>query len=227
MDEEQNATDVEFSLLQTLRSSDLSDIAKDAAEIGLDAVLKDGLLKDVPVVGWIVAAGKTASTVRDYFLIRKILKFLAGLSDVPKDERDSFIAKVEEDNKFGNRVAETLVMLLDRYDHINKASLMSKLFSSYGRGEIDYSDFLRLSTAVDRAFMPDLSDLLDYFADKGIDPKRAKRNVYASGLSDFYVLTEEQQQKAGLEYPQIYHFNPYAQKLAKCVLGPLFHGDRW
>ncbi len=46
MDEEQNATDVEFSLLQTLRSSDLSDIAKDAAEIGLDAVLKDGLLKD-------------------------------------------------------------------------------------------------------------------------------------------------------------------------------------
>jgi hypothetical protein len=192
-----------------------------------NTILNDGLLKDLPVVGWVVAAGKTASTVRDYFLIRKILRFLAGLSDVPKAERDSFVVKVEEDNKFGNRVAETLIMLLDRYDHINKAALMSKLFYSYGKGEIDYSDFLRLSTAVDRAFMPDLSDLLDYFADKGNDPKLAKRNVYMSGLSDFYVLTEDQQKRVGLEYPQIYHFNQYAQKLAKCVLGELFHGDRW
>jgi hypothetical protein len=53
------------SLIETLRLSELSQILKEITELGLDSALQDGLVKDLPVVNWIVGVGKTAIAIRD------------------------------------------------------------------------------------------------------------------------------------------------------------------
>jgi hypothetical protein len=223
MQDDQDKSELESSWIETLRSSELSDIVKDVAELGLDSILSDGVLKDMPIVGWVVAVGKTAQTIREKFLIQKILKFFRGLSDISLNERQKFIAKIEEDRKYGNRVSEAIIIFLDRYDHAEKASILSKLFCSYARGEMDYTNFTRLATAVERAFMADLQDLLDHYSGNKSSTRRVERNLYACGLADFYVLTKEQQERGGLEHPQTYGFNQYAQQIAKAVLGEKYH----
>jgi hypothetical protein len=121
-------------------------------------------------------------------------------------------------------------MLLDRYDHLDKAYLISKVFCAYGRQQIEFDDFLRISVSIERAFIKDINDLLEYFSGKEVkesDVKRAKRNLYTSDFSDFYVITDEEYKRVGLEHPQVYHFSQLAQKFAKIILGDEFHGDRW
>jgi len=218
------------SLIETLRLSELPEILEDIAELGLDNALQDGLAKDIPIVNWIVGLGKTVIAVRDYFLIKKILRFFQGLDEVTQKERAEFLGRIEDDEKYGQRVGETIVMLLDRYDHLDKAYLMSKLFCAYGRQQIDFNEFLRISSSIDRAFIRDLNDLLAYFADEEIqdaEVKRAKRNLYTSDFSDFYVITDEEFKRSDLEHPQVYHFNQRATKFAEIILGGKYHGDRW
>jgi hypothetical protein len=216
-------------LIQTIRSSELSGTLQDVAEIALDSVLDEGILKDIPIIGSIVSVGKTTIAVRDRLLVRKVLIFLEGLKDIPREQREEFSNKIWGDEKFERRVGETIMMMLDRYDHFDKPRLMSNLFAAYLREEIEYDEFLRLATAIDRAFMKDVNTLLEYFSGRDNDAavRRAKRNLYTSNLSDFYVLTEEEFRRSGLEHPQVYHFNQQATKFAEIILGNRFHSGRW
>jgi len=218
------------SLIETLRLSELPQILEEVGELGLDSALQDGLFRDIPIIKWIIGVGKTVTAVRDYFLVRKVWRFLRGLDKIAQEERKELLTRIENDEKHGRRIGETVVMYLDRYDHLDKACLLSKVFCAYGREQIDYDEFLRISSSVERAFIEDLNDLLAYLADEGIedtDVKRAKRNLYSSDLSDFYVITDEEFKGSGLEHPQVYHFNRRARKFAEIILGDKYHDDRW
>lgn len=219
------------SFFSTLNASGISDVAQDAIELALDSALADGLAKNIPVINTIVRLGKTAFAIRDYFLIKKVLVFLAELKDVSPQERAAFIRKIETDKDYQRRVGETIILLIDRYDHLDKPRLMAKLFSAYIKDEMDYETFLRLSTAIDKAFIDDLNKLLEYFSGRtGPNDQivmRAKQNLYTSNLSDFYVLSEEQRERSGLDHPQIYHFNQAAIQLAKAILRGRFVEGIW
>ncbi|MCI0563772.1 MAG: hypothetical protein MN733_35305 [Nitrososphaera sp.] len=220
--------DPNSALIETLRSSELTSMIVDVAELGLDAALAAGLVEDLPVVSWIVGVSKTVSNVRNYFLVQKLMKFLEGLDEITPEEKTELLNKLEEDSKFQKRVGEMLLIVLDRLDHVDKANYLSKLFSAYGRSEITYDEFLRLSASIEHAYIADLTDLLNYFEEeKARDRPSTKRKLYTSDFSDFYVLTTEEQKRAGLEHPQIYHFNAQAQKFAKAVLKERFNGGRW
>lgn len=231
--ERQRKLDLESSLIATLISSELAEAVADVLEVAVDAALIEGVAKEIPIIGTIVSIGKTLGSVRDYFLMRKVLLFLKGVSETSGKERQALVRKVEGDSKYQQRVGETIMILLDRYDHLDKASLMSTVLCGCIRGKITYTEFLRISTSIDRAFIDDLNELLHYFASEEIDRElqsrrnRTTRNLYSSDLSNFYVLTEEEARRGGREHPQVYHFNQYACKLAEVVLGDRFHGDRW
>lgn len=45
-------------------------------ELGIDSLLDDGLLKDVPIVGLLVGVKNTAQNIHDRNLLRQTLKFI-------------------------------------------------------------------------------------------------------------------------------------------------------
>jgi hypothetical protein len=223
------------SLIETLRSSDLAEIVQDFGEVALDSILDDDLVKEVPVIGTIVRLGKVSITIRDRFLVRKVLLFLEGLSDVPQVQRKEFLRKIEDDDSFEKRVGETLIMLLDRCDHLDKPRLMSKLFSAYIKEEIDYDEFLRYSIAIDRAFIKDLDGLLAYFSGKEWAHKTLWQNLYSSGLSKMVIDAQIDTSLGGgivttsawrSEELIHYSFNSEAEKFAKLILGDKFDPNR-
>ena len=224
--------DIGSSLIENLGSSGFAEALQDIAEVALDSGLMNGIAKDIPVIGTIVHLGKAAVTIRDYFLVKKVLIFLGSLGETTSEQRQAFAKKIEADPKHRERVGEAIMLLLDRYDHLDKASLMAKVFCACIREEIDYNKFLRISTSIDRAFIEDLRELC-YFSSKEIDRELKKRrnrttqNLYTSNFSDFYVLTKEEADRGGLEHPQIYHFNQLAVEFAKIILGDQFQDGRW
>ncbi|WP_335964599.1 hypothetical protein [Galbibacter sp. PAP.153] len=54
---------IDKSLTKTIKTSDLQNVSTDLAEVILDSMLDDGILKDIPILGSIVGMGKTASTI--------------------------------------------------------------------------------------------------------------------------------------------------------------------
>lgn len=164
-----NEEDVEISLIRSIATSDLRDVAVDLAEIALDSVLEEGLAKDIPVVGTLYKVYKSALTVRDKLLLKKILLFLSTLHTIPLDQRESFLKDIESDNQ-SQKIGETLLLLLEKHDSMSKPQILAKVFAGYVKGFIDYFTFLQLARAIDQLQIEELVKLESYY-EKGYHPQ--------------------------------------------------------
>ena len=57
-------------------SEEISDIASEYAELGLDALTEDGLFKDLPFVSSIIAVYKIGKSIRERHHLAKLVSFL-------------------------------------------------------------------------------------------------------------------------------------------------------
>ena len=100
----------------------------DLGEITLDAVFKDGVLKEIPIIGTIVGVGKCIKNVYDIGFTKKLIAFLIPIKDVPIEKRVRAIKKWEEDEHYRGKVGDTLLGMIERCDDAVKATWLSKLF---------------------------------------------------------------------------------------------------
>jgi hypothetical protein len=180
-------TNLESVVVSTIASPDLQDGIADLAEVGLDQLLTDGVLNDVPVVGTLAKAIRTAGRVRDALLVRKLAKFFQALSKVSLDERQAFYTSLgsESDRR---RVGEALLLLLERLDDMAKPELVARVFRALIRREIDRAQFDRMASAIDRIHLSRLPTLLQFYAqpdqqfDTGSEDAEAYQELAFVGL---------------------------------------------
>lgn len=144
-----DAPKLEGALSLVLGSDDLQDLVADYAELGVDAFIQDGIARDVPIVNSIVAAVRFGLTVRDRQFAKKLLDFLAPVSAMPAQERREIVEQLERDPKYGRRVGEHLIEILDRIESHRKPRMLARVFRAYGTGEIDGAMFHQLVHAVE------------------------------------------------------------------------------
>ena len=152
--------ELEESLISVLGNTGGHDLLQDAGELALDAVLSDGLIKDIPVVSTLVSLYKMAMGAQGYVFTRKVKGFFCELSKIPKVDRDKFANRLNSDKETASKTGEVLVCLLQRLDDLQKAAMLARAFGGYVYGDYDYLTFRRLSLAVDRCLIEDLG-LLD------------------------------------------------------------------
>jgi hypothetical protein len=174
-------TELEHSIEETLETSDLANVNIDLAELTLDSIMNEGLLKDLPIVGGIVGLSKFGIKVSEFLFLKKVLKFLAQLNSTTPEERRKFIVQVETNEAYNKKVGLALILILDRLEDLEKPEIIGKLLAASVRGKIDYQTFLRLSSMVQKLFIPDLAYLRRI--KKGIEVSYEKMDeLYLSGL---------------------------------------------
>ena len=138
------------TMSETLVQSDLSSIVMDGVEIGIDQCLSDGILKDIPIINSIASIVKATQSISNYLYLKKIVSFLNGIKDVPKEKREQEIRKIEESKKYRNKVGEQLLFILDHCEDDIKAEYISYWFRAFLNSEIDYSDFIQGASAINK-----------------------------------------------------------------------------
>lgn len=112
---------------QTIEYGNLEFVG-DIGEIMIDAVLNDGVLKDLPILGTMVGVGKCIKNVYDIRFAKKLIAFLIPIKDVPPGQRAETIQKWEQDKNYKGKVGDTLLGMIERCDDTAKAVWLSKLF---------------------------------------------------------------------------------------------------
>ncbi len=122
------------------------DLGKDYAEIGLDELLEEGILKEIPVVKTLVAIVKTGVAVKQRFFIKKFLVFLkeSKSGDPNSEAAKEFEEKFENDKSFRNKVTEQVLIFIEDLDSLNKSRILAHLFRAYLAKEIDWKRFISL-----------------------------------------------------------------------------------
>ncbi len=149
----------DFNIEKTL-SSDFTNISKDMLEIGLDSILDDGLLKDIPVLGTLTSLTKIGINIKDRLFIKKLIHFLYETQDVPKNEREKVIREINESKQFQSNVGEKIIFILDKAGDTLKAKLIGRLFSYVLQEKLGYKMYIRCTDAINRSFEPDLKYFL-------------------------------------------------------------------
>lgn len=153
----ENTPNYSASLAETLKKSDLKDVGVDIAEAILDSTLKDGILKDIPILGSIISVGKTSSKIRDILFLKKLLYFIKEVKDIAPKDREKVISEIDNSDKYRLKIGEKLLYLLDKADDHEKTLLIGKFFRAFLLQEIDYDIFLRGCAVIDKSIIQDLN----------------------------------------------------------------------
>jgi len=188
-----NNQNVEDSLISTLKKSDLKSIGYDVAEVAIDSFLQDGFLKDLPVISFLNSLYKTGIHIRDYFFTKKLLKFLYSLSTLSPQQRTEFIDRLDSDPKYTQKVGESIMLLLDRMDDMNKPILMGRAFKAYALGKINSIELQRINYAIDKILMCDISELEEF---SKVETKEINENT----CINFDKIVSQNFLSAGLAY---------------------------
>ena len=131
------------------------------AEIGLDAVMEDGILKDIPIVSTAIAIYKIGGSIKERHNLKKLLVFLNELNNGILDEqkRKEYQQKFRSNEKFRNQEIEYLLVLIDRYISYDKPKFLAKLYVSYLDKKIMWDEFIMYATAIDQLFAVDIDIL--------------------------------------------------------------------
>lgn len=181
MESDVNQEKLEGKLVKSIEAKELSDLAVDYAEVGLDSILDEGIIRDIPILRTLVSIAKAGLNVRDRLYVKKIAYFLQQVGNTTQEQREEFIKKYCQDIK---RFEEAVLLILEQADSIEKSSLVGKIFKACILDVITYDDALKLSSMVNRAFWGDLEKFLD---NENVEIGEDNQSLVMAGL---YVIAK-------------------------------------
>lgn len=134
----------------------------DLVEVGLDAILDDGILKDIPILSTAVAVYKIGSSIKERYNVKKLIVFLNEINNGIADEqkRTEYQQKFKNNEKFRNQELEYLLILIDRYTSYDKPQMLAKLFLAYLDEIILWEEFAMYAEVIDRFLLMDCNTLV-------------------------------------------------------------------
>ncbi|MCK4542964.1 MAG: hypothetical protein KAU17_12075 [Spirochaetales bacterium] len=212
--------DIEIALLNSVAKDNLKGIIENSAEYALDSILETDELKQIPVFGTLIKLASAASSIRDRLFAKKIYKFLAAIKDIPAEKRQEFIRNIESKRCGRRRLGETILLLLEKLDDMEKPELIGKVFHKCIIGEIPYKTALRLCAIIDRVYFPDLDDLVKSYRGKkiGYDVSASLAGIGLMEVSEidgghFTDEIQDSWEEGGAKYRVNWHGRLFVEKI--------------
>jgi hypothetical protein len=168
----------------------LVDALGDVAEVGLDALTKTpDAWESLPGVKIVAGLYKASVSVKQSLDLRKLQDFLtsaakaSGASELKKEE----VMRHFGGEKNRQRLGETIILLLDRADDMQKPAIQGRIMGELMTGKLSYRMAMSLSAILDRVVMDDLETLTkanpSFLAfDNNNDDFSALHRLQANGL---------------------------------------------
>lgn len=143
-------------------TSEVSAIAGEYVELGLDALIEDGLFKDIPIVSTAVSVYRIGKSIKERHHIAKLISFLDEMNKGIADEvkREEYREKFTSNEKFRNQELEYIMILTDRYISFDKPRMLAKLYLAYLDGKIIWEEFIMYAEVIDRFLLLDCRTLV-------------------------------------------------------------------
>ena len=143
------------------------DLSIDYAELTVDHLLENEMLKEIPLIKSIVGIAKTGLLIKEKYFAKKVLSFLKKFNDNEIEEQAliQFRDRFEADSDYRSKVIEELLVRIERINDISKSIILGNLFSSYIESKINWEEFCQLVLCLE-VIHPNAYKALDSLAKK-------------------------------------------------------------
>lgn len=129
-------------------------------EVFVDAMTDGSVLAEIPVIGTAFKLCKALDAYRDRTLSARLQKFAIGLGQRDQTMAAKWREQCAKSPEEFQQVCETLFLVLERVNDLEKAVVLAKIFRSYIDGRITPNDLRRMAQAIDVSFVDDLQKLI-------------------------------------------------------------------
>lgn len=145
-----------LSFEKSLDSNMFDDIGE-IADLGINLLMDNEILKNIPFVSTTMRIYHIGKTVHDRIYISKLIAFLNEINNgiADENERKKYQEKFKCNENFRNKELEYILILIDRYIDCKKPKMLSKLYLAYLDEQIDWQDFLTYAEVIDRLLIRD------------------------------------------------------------------------
>lgn len=163
---------------------------KDCIEFGIDNLLNDGTLKEIPIVSTIVSGLKFAKNIYDRNLLKQTLIFIDELNNgnVSRERLIAYKDTLENNPKKCEDELGRLMIYLNSFIDKEKSIMLAKVFKSYIKQKIVWNEFCEFSEIISRLFIQDLK-ILNKIKDRDIDLMLSREDEFrAERLNSLGVI---------------------------------------
>lgn len=148
------------SFKETILVDDINNLGIDFMEIGLDALIDNEVVKDIPIVKSLFAVGKTAIAIRNRHLLKKTLVFIQEMKSgkLNQTKFEDYKQRLTND-KFKEQEIERVIIILDRFIDNIRAKYLAKIYVGYINSNINWDEFCDFSEIIDKLLISDFVSL--------------------------------------------------------------------
>lgn len=138
------------------------DCISSLGEVGLDAIMDEGILKDIPLLSMVVSTYHIGKKLTERHHLRKLVSFIEEINkkSVDEENRIKYIAEIKNNPKKRNAELEYILVLVDRYMSEDKAKMLAKLYLAYLDGGIIWEELTMYAEVIDRFLLLDSGTLI-------------------------------------------------------------------
>lgn len=153
---------------ESLFNDKFKGILGDTIEIGIDSILTDDSLREIPIVNTIIGTFKFGQNIHDRNLLKQTMIFIQEFNNNSNNEKvQKYISKYKKNITNNPKKAEIelgrVMIILNRNIDDIKSSILAKLYLSYIENKIDWSKFCDLSEVNEKMFTIDIEVLKDIY----------------------------------------------------------------
>ena len=153
---------------ESLFNDKFKGILGDTIEIGIDSILTDDSLREIPIVNTIIGTFKFGQNIHDRNLLKQTMIFIQEFNNNSNNEKvQKYISKYKKNITNNPKKAEIelgrVMIILNRNIDDIKSSILAKLYLSYIENKIDWIKFCDLSEVNEKMFTLDIEILKDIY----------------------------------------------------------------
>ena len=134
---------------------EIMSLLTDYGELTLYMFLRDGIIKELPIVGSTFSMIKISADIRDRIFLEKLKSFIENIEKNTKWQEK--FSDIEE----CSRISKQLLYIVDSCDDDKKLKLIGMAFNYLAKGEINKDDYFFTVNMISKSFYPYLEMLLD------------------------------------------------------------------
>ncbi len=171
---------IEVSDFPALLGDSLGNVGLDLSEVAIDSVLKEGLLKDIPIVNAIVAFCKVGISIRERNLLNQTIEFINSFNSgtIDKTKLEKYKKEIiDNPDKAEKELGRCLLIMNSTIEKV-QSRILGRLFKSYVSGTISWDKFVELSAATQRLFVEDIKHLKEIYRNPNVHISANTKNAY-------------------------------------------------
>jgi hypothetical protein len=145
-------------MINESEKGEIISIAGDLGEVAIDSILKDGLFKDIPIVGVGISVLKLINSASDRILLNKIISFINALNFKTDDEISDFKEKYLDEDDY-EKIGTQLLLIIERSDSLIKIKWLAKNLRIFVDKKISKKEYMRLASIINNSYVDDFKQI--------------------------------------------------------------------